>query len=362
MTVALQSRKNFMENPLLVFFINNFSSSVEKNQITLTKLFGQASGRLYYRVTLPSHFSPSSYVIMQYPPESLQKSDEASHSTTIKEMPFINIHRYLHQQGIAVPEILAHDAQHGLMLLEDLGDLSLENAILASTPELKKFYYCQVIETLVKIQIITHQNPQPQCLAFQREFDQTLLNWEFDHFLEYGIEDRKHCVVKEQDKKTFHTITREISAKIAKQPQGFVHRDFQSRNIMIHQMNFYLIDFQDALQGPILYDLVGLLRDSYIEFTPAEIDFFLSHYQKNLTADHPYFNRRDFLKEDFYTLALQRKLKDTGRFQFIDTVKNNPSFLKHVPLSLQYVKESFHALPCYAALQTMIAKYLEELL
>jgi N-acetylmuramate 1-kinase len=135
-----------------------------------------------------------------------------------------------------------------------------------------------------------------------------------------------------------------------------VHRDYQSRNLMVQDggdgPRLRLIDFQDALLGTRAYDLVGLLRDSYVALSPALLDSLVAHYVARAGVDAAKFSRL------FDLQVVQRKLKDAGRFVFIDRVKHNPSFLVHIPNSLDYVARSLARLPELGSVREILAQYL----
>lgn len=345
----------------------------------IEKLFGQASARQYFRIyhtqsdprqQPETRDQQLSYILMQLPQGFSSPAEEITKmdASAPKEFPFINVQRYLKNLEILVPDILGYDAELGLILLSDVGDDSLERIISKADDTFKIFYYKKVIETLVEVQTKTAAHLSKDCVAYHRRFDADLLHWEIMHFLEYGIEDRFKIKVTPDESRAFDRAAHELVESITKLPYGFTHRDFQSRNIHFHNYNFYLIDFQDALQGPVIYDLVALLRDSYVKFSPEERDGLIKHYVSILPKGHPYYNRLEASNTDFHLVALQRKLKDTGRFQYINTVRGNPNFLKSVPQSLAYVKEAFDTLlPATSdqqpatILHTIATKYVGEL-
>ncbi len=331
------------------------------HHLEITKLFGHASYRTYYRVKI----SERTFVLMQIPPGLSSVSEEITNYKGPKnELPFINVQRYLKSVQLPVPEVHAWVPEEGLMILEDLGDRLLETYLKDTTEVLRLSFYKRAIDLLVQVQKKTQRgegNKFVDCIAFHRSFDETLLNWEFDHFLEYGIEDRFKIKLPEEEKKFFTEQTRKITQEILKAPSLFVHRDFQSRNLILKDYELYLLDFQDALQGPEAYDLVALLRDSYIELSGEAVeklvDYFLEARKK---IGFPVQDEKAF-RRLFHLVTLQRKLKDTGRFQFIHTVKGNPDFLVSVPTSLRYIQSAFEQLPEYQPLQKWIGKYVSEL-
>lgn len=351
--------------------------------IRITKLFGQASSRQYFRAFLaaPGNTEPHTYVVMKLPGGATSLAEEITKGPQSQELPFLNIQRYLERIGVPVPAVHFVSPKQDLVLLEDLGDQTLEKLVANAGGEFKIFYYRKVLDALVDFQMRTAANPDPACIACNRTFDAELLNWEFDHFWQYGIADRLKTEAAAAGKdlpepfwsgyfpnttgenpwELFARHTREITGLIVKMPQGFVHRDFQSRNILFRDYEFHYIDFQDALQGPLVYDLVALLRDSYIAFTPEESARLLAYFSQALPAGHPYAGDEARLTRDFHLVTLQRKLKDAGRFQYIHTVKGNPNFLVHVPQTLAYVKQAFAALPEFSWLHQVIATFNEEL-
>lgn len=356
---------------LAAFVAATLSPPVPPDSIRVEKLFGQASARQYFRAYLDESFrSPllpdaeeRSVVIMKMPngfaspAEEITKLDPGAP----REFAFLNVQKYLKGLGMRVPAVLSVDESRGLVLLEDLGDRSLESLVKGAEGEYFVFYYKKVLDVLVDLQVKTAAKPDPSCLAYHRRFTEELLNWEFLHFVEYGIEDRFGMKVSDSERASFQKSAAEISARIAAMPRGFSHRDFQSRNLMFKGYDFFLIDFQDALQGPVLYDLVGLLRDSYVLFSQDHLHQLLEYYHAKLPPSHPYAGKFPQLKSDFHLIALQRKLKDAGRFQYIKTVKGNPGFLPHVPLSLSYVRMAFSNLPEYDDLRVLIAEHVPEL-
>jgi aminoglycoside/choline kinase family phosphotransferase len=186
--------------------------------------------------------------------------------------------------------------------------------------------------------------PRPEeSIAFRRTFDRALLRGELDHFREWGLE-ALHGPLPAQDRRALDACFERITDRILALPQGFVHRDYQSRNLMWapreHGLELTIIDFQDALRGPQAYDLVALLNDSYVV-----LDAELQRATLLAYAAARGFDRAQTaaLLAGFQLIAVQRKLKDAGRFVFIDRVRGNPSFLPHYPQSLRYAGRALRA-------------------
>lgn len=303
--------------------------------IQTQKLFGEASYRVYSRITTESG---KTYILMQMPKG--QKMSASEEITNLKEkppeLPTINIQKYLKRIGLPVPEIISFNKEAAQLVLEDLGDTKLEDVVRGAKEADVLRWYKRAIDLLVEMQKRTPKIKD--CIAFQRSFDATLFNWEFDHFAEYFFE---------KSNPIFERETRKITDELCRLPQGFTHRDYQSRNLMVKDNQLYIIDFQDALLGPKVYDVVALLRDSYVDLTP-HLEILLRYYCEKSGEEYQKFRRA------FDLQTVQRKLKDAGRFVYIDRVKKNPNFLKHIPTSLAYVKQALERLPEYKKLQDLL--------
>jgi aminoglycoside/choline kinase family phosphotransferase len=321
----------------------------------IKKLKGDASNRSYYRVGA----APESWVVMVMPPDATKKSEEATKGEPPKELPFINVHRYLGKRGVRVPRILRYDEPAGMMVLEDLSDITFEAALEGGKH--RDALYTRAVDLLARLRAAAEQHPDPECLAFTRAFDEDLYDWELHHFREYGLEAWSGKTPTAAERAELDRTFRDIARQLAAAPRGFTHRDYQSRNIMVKEGELVVIDFQDALQGPRQYDLVALLRDSYVELDRAFVDRMLDRYIATFQeASGERIDAASF-KSFFDLLTLQRKLKDAGRFEYIHRVKGNPGFLVSIPASLRYVRDAFARKPELRKLQELVAKYVPEL-
>src|SRR5438045_2887414 len=221
--------------------------------------------------------------------------------------------------------------------------------------------YQNAIDQLARLRAHAERNPDQGCVAFSRAFDYDLYQWEFEHFIEYGLLGRG-AKPSEAELTTLRTHFNAISKELAAAPRSFTHRDYQSRNIMVlPKGEQVVIDFQDALQGPRQYDLVALLRDSYVELDRPLIDAMLKRYLKAFEKEGGAQLDAGEFAAFFDLLTVQRKLKDAGRFVFIDRVKKNPSFLVHIPSSLHYVRDALKRRPELREVRGILEKHVPEL-
>jgi aminoglycoside/choline kinase family phosphotransferase len=329
---------------------------------TVTRLPGGAGNRTYWRVGENGH----SAVVMELPAEP-GKSEEASKDGASAELPFLNVHRYLEKLGVRVPRVLLDQHRQGCVVIEDLGDVTLEVALGSARGEAYAGIYEAAIDQLARLRARAEKAVDPSCLAYGRAFDFDLYQWEFEHFIEYGLLGRGGQP-SASELSTLRTAFETISRQLAAAPRGFTHRDYQSRNIMVLPPNGgqpageqVVIDFQDALQGPRQYDLVALLRDSYVELQRPLVERLLRRYLARVAVEGgPHLPEGEFIGF-FDLLTVQRKLKDAGRFVFIDQVKKNPSFLPHIPASLRYVKDALARRPELGEVAGILARHVPEL-
>ena len=340
---------------------------VAASSVAISALKGDASNRSYYRLHYTSENRPATMVIMELAePEAFKESEEAVSASTIPvtELPYINILHHLTEADIAVPKLYFHDPTAGLLFLEDLGDKTLEIERKDCDEAALRRYYRLAVDELLKIQGPATRNHDRNCIAFGRAFDAPLLMWEFDHFLEYGIEARTGVSIKPGDRETIRGEFFKICETLAAEPQVFTHRDYHSRNLMVHRNRIWLLDFQDALLGPCVYDLASLLKDSYTVLEESLVDELIDYYLERRAAmsddgmkkpDRAAFRRR------FDLMSIQRNLKAAGRFVYIDLVKKKNHLLPYIPQTLEYVRRTLNRHNELKKLRDALQPYVQEL-
>ncbi|NOZ01864.1 MAG: phosphotransferase [Deltaproteobacteria bacterium] len=296
----------------------------------VTPLVQDASTRSYFRATLESG---RTVVVMKMAPDPL-KSDELVVGARPDKVPFLDVGRYLAGGGIPVPEVLHVNLDAGVIVLEDLGDVTIERALADGADKMS--LYLDAVDLMAAMEHWASESPDPDCIAFKRGFGPKLLRWELEHFHEWCLIELTGRTPTSGEKEALNAFYDQVVRMIADLPTGFVHRDFQSRNLMVHEGRLRLIDFQDALEVPYLYDLVALLRDSYVAFDATEVDEIQRAFIEARKQRGMWTPSESDLKKGFQVQALQRKLKDAGRFVYIDRVRKNPRFLCNIPRSLSY--------------------------
>jgi len=256
-----------------------------------------------------------------------------------RDWPFLEVRALLEARDVRVPSLFAEARDRGLLLVEDLGDTLAER--LAVHPDEREQLYALAVRDLARAQGALETLPE-DCVVRLRAFDEALLGLEIDHFREWFLEARGKTL-DARERAVFDAARGWLVTTIASLPRGFVHRDYQSRNLLVSlspgagARELGWIDFQDALLGPRAYDLVALLCDSYQPFDRAFVERRLDDYAaaRGLSGE-----ARLALGRQFDLVTVQRKLKDAGRFVFIERKKNDPSFLRFVEPTLGIVRQA----------------------
>jgi aminoglycoside/choline kinase family phosphotransferase len=311
---------------------------------TLQKLRGDASTRSYYRVQCAGK-SPASLVVMRMP------AGGTPSELGLAELPFVDVQRHLKERAIPVPEIYADASERGLLLLEDLGDETFEARFHASDQGAGSLQYAQAIDLLVTLHERSAQ--AGSSIAYTRAFDRKLLRWELDHFREWGL-DALEIALSATERRVLDQAFDTLADELLMLPQAFTHRDYQSRNLMwAPRGELVVIDFQDALRGPLGYDLAALLCDSYVALDEPFQLALVERYANQRGLDQVELVRA------FRLVSVQRKLKDAGRFVFIDQVRGNPTFLPWYGPSIAYAARALAHLPAYAPLHALLRHKLQ---
>jgi len=299
---------------------------------------GGASTRKFFRVS----FADGASGVAMFVPD-LTHSDEIDKAGKPRRWPYLEVRDVLEASGVRVPALIADGTERGWTLVEDLGDDTVAE-YLRRRPHHKQLVYQTAVRDLAKAQNALASMPS-DCIVRTRAFDYDLLRWELDHFREWGL-DAMGRPMSGEGRERFDRIADRLAQRVADLPRGFVHRDYQSRNLMVveageDRVGIGWVDFQDALMGPMVYDLVALLNDSYQEFERGFVEARLEEFglERGLVA-----TERGGLVKQFDLVTVQRKLKDAGRFVFIDRVKKDGSYLKFVEPTLRKVRGSLERL------------------
>lgn len=274
-----------------------------------------ASFRRYFRITFDDG---KTAIVMDAPPD---------HEDV---RPWLHVQQLFLAAGAHVPEVLAQDLERGFLLLSDLGSTTYLSAL--NTGADADALYRAAIDTLVDIQRASRPDALPA-------YDRVLLKRELDLFPDWYI--GKHVTIdfSATERQMLESVFEKILAVNLAEPAVYVHRDYHSRNLMVDEGKSGVIDFQDAVYGPITYDLVSLFKDAYVDWEEEQtIDWLARYWEKARKVGLPV--RSDFGEffRDYEWMGVQRHVKVLGIFARLYHRDGKDGYLKDMPLVAKYLR------------------------
>jgi aminoglycoside/choline kinase family phosphotransferase len=269
-----------------------------RRPVKIAPMQGDASTRMYFRAFFESG---DTCVLMAQP-----------HPGRNEEESFLITRAFFEDRGLPVPALYFHDRDRSVIAIEDLGDTLLERISIEGDERTVRARYTEAVELLIRLKR-AGDCPAAGVPAFDLAFDMTKLMWEMDFFLTHFV--RGLCGTADADAEiaALRGGLEKMCAIIARQPRILVHRDYHSRNLLVHKGSLWMIDFQDARMGPAQYDLCSLLRDSYVD-TPEELcRELIEMYAKEALAKNVSLGA---FVETYDIVSLQRNIKALGTFGF----------------------------------------------
>jgi aminoglycoside/choline kinase family phosphotransferase len=305
---------------------------------------GDASTRRYVRFSDPTR---GSLMLLVHPTP-----------IDLETLPFLNVVELLKRMDVRVPAILESEPDLGILVIEDLGDVTLQDYLKNASDDDKTRRYGEAVAIIGRMQqggrTLTSSSSRYQ--PFGLAFDVEKLLWELDFFLEHFVVQYRSMTLSADRRSALRGEFELLAAELAAEPRVFCHRDYHSRNLMWHRNELCVIDFQDARLGPDSYDLVSLLRDSYVDhgrdFVDGMIDAFLPLI--------PEARRRDFGRR-FDVMSVQRHLKALGTFGYQGAVAGTTRYEDDVPRTLGYLHDVFERRSRFDQLRTLLAPSIPEL-
>lgn len=322
--------------------LNAWLNRIFDTGVTPKLISGDASFRRYFRVQADD----KSFIVMDSPPE------------LIEVMPFVKLANAYLKQGVSTPQVIEINVEDGFLLLSDLGDVQLLSELTLNNVD---HYYGQALALLDSVSKVKDNGEIPLPL-----YDGEFVKRELDIFTDWLI---KHHLGIELDDATQVMLDRTYAVLInnaAEQPKVGMHRDYHSRNLMLKNGHLHVIDFQDAVLGPITYDAVSLLRDCYIRWPDEVVEkLMLQHFQQVVDAgvvdkDLPVATYRRW----FDLMGLQRHIKAAGIFARLKYRDAKPAYMNDIPLTLEYIHDisaRYPELSCFSQwIETLITPAFKE--
>jgi N-acetylmuramate 1-kinase len=311
-------------------------------------LTGDASDRRYFRVWLKD--GGSCVLALHAGP------------IDVATMPFVSVARLMRAIPLPVPSLLHSSNELGVLGLDDLGDVTLQAHLGAASPAEHAALYRQAVAFIATMQqrgaALASADYPPYAIAFDAE----KLTWELEFFVKHYVIACRGASLDDATRDALRHEWSKIVDELAADPRVLCHRDYHSRNLMLHRGSLFIIDFQDARMGPDTYDLASLLRDSYVDLPAFQVDGLISYFreltrgtQAARAEDDAEFRRR------FDLMALQRNLKALGTFGFQTTARRNTVYLQYIPRTLSYVKANLAPYRRFDRLRELLAGTVAEL-
>ncbi|MDO8811199.1 MAG: phosphotransferase [Gallionella sp.] len=300
---------------------NWLESQFPNETFTISPASADASFRRYFRATFADSNSNTlpakSLIVMDAPPQ---------HENC---RPFLHVAKLFEKAGTHVPHVYAQDLQQGFLLLSDLGNATYLQALDVGTA---RKLYGAATDALINIQLASRENELPP-------YDEALLLREMRLFPEWYIARHLNITLTDKQHAKLEEVFARIIANNLAQPRVYVHRDYHSRNLMLSEPNPGILDFQDAVYGPITYDLVSLFKDAYIKWEEAEIiDWLIRYWEKARKAGLPVAEDFSGFYRDYEWMGAQRHLKVLGIFARLYHRDSKDSYLKDLPLVMAYLR------------------------
>jgi len=322
----------------------NLAESVTK----VLPLTGDASDRRYFRVLLREGDS----IVL------------ALHAGAIdfEKMPFVSVARLLSLVPLPVPQILHHSNPLGIIGLQDLGDVTLQAHLGAASPDEHDALYRQAVSFIARMQERGAELAADEYPPYRIAFDTDKLSWEFEFFYKYFLKAYRGASPSVPVQTALSKEWSSIVEELAGEPRVLCHRDYHSRNLMLKSNQLFIIDFQDARMGPDTYDLVSLLRDSYVDLTSRQVDEFIAYFLalKSSTAGAGDGDAGEFRRR-FDLMALQRNFKALGTFGYQTVSRSNGVYIQYIPRTLNYLRGNLSKYPRFGRMQELLAPLIEEL-
>jgi aminoglycoside/choline kinase family phosphotransferase len=315
------------------------------DHVRVVSLTGDASDRRYFRIIAADG---TSFVL-------------ALHAGPIEfeSLPFANVADLLQRVPLPVPVILGHSDELGIVAQRDLGDVTLQAHLGAASPTEHAALYRHAVALIELLQRRGTELHGDGYLPYKIAFDIEKLTWELNFFVRHFVEGYRGVSLSSAERAALDGEWSVLAGELSREPRVLCHRDYHSRNLMLHDGSLYVIDFQDARMGPDTYDLVSLLRDSYVDIADRDLDdliaYFLALQRRARAEDVDNFRRR------FDLMAVQRNLKALGTFGYQTITRGNPVYIQYMPRTLRYVRTNLAKYPRFARLRELLATHVEEL-
>jgi aminoglycoside/choline kinase family phosphotransferase len=274
-----------------------------------------------------------------------------------EDFPFLNVAELLRKVPLRIPGIRDVSGPEGLLLLEDLGDELLQQRIASGTEREKKSLYREALSILNRLQQRGERLRDDRYLPYGLAFDEKKLFEELAFFERHFLIGFRGAILAPADRNVLETQFRIMARELAHRPRVLCHRDYHSRNLMVLDSGLAVIDFQDARMGPMTYDLVSLVRDSYVEHDEEFVVEMVEEFRRGVKGHEV---PHDF-ESELDLMSLQRNLKALGTFGYQVSVRGNDVYEPYVSPTLELVRSNMMRNPRWNGLREVLSAYVTEI-
>jgi aminoglycoside/choline kinase family phosphotransferase len=325
-------------------------SGLAEKAVSVIPLTGDASDRKYFRVI--RRRAPSLVVALHAEPFDT------------RALPFVRVAQLLARMPLPIPAILDRAGDLGILVLEDLGDVTLQAHLGASSAVEHARLYRHAVAFVEVLQRRGAELAAPEYPPYTVAFDVDKLLWELEFFTRHFLEAYRGVAIDGATREALREEWRALAEELAAEPRVLCHRDYHSRNLMLHQDELYIIDFQDARLGPDTYDLVSLLRDSYVDLPESTVDELIAYFVALRTPQPGHVDAKAWevsFRQRFDVMALQRNLKALGTFGYQTTSRHNPVYIQYIPRTIRHVHRNLAGQPArFARLRQLLTDLLAD--
>ncbi|MEW5984821.1 MAG: phosphotransferase [Acidobacteriota bacterium] len=319
---------------------------LDEGRAIVLPLTGDASDRRYFRVIRPGR--ASTVLALHCQPFEMET------------LPFVNVAKLFGEIPVPVPAVLGHAADLGILVQQDLGDVTLQAHLGAAPPAAHAALYRQAVGFIDAMQRRGRQLTSDRYLPYAVAFDIPKLTWELEFFVKHFLVAYRGAQLTDAQRHAFTTEWADIAGELAAEPRVLCHRDYHSRNLMLLGEQLYIIDFQDARMGPDTYDLVSLLRDSYVDIREEDLEECLAYFLALQGRPSSGEAGREFRRR-FDLMSLQRNLKALGTFGYQTAVRRNPVYIQYMPRTLRHAGVNLTKYARFGRLLELLASLVPEL-
>jgi len=355
---------SILQTPSTVERLAAYHLGASVEELAIARLTGDASTRSYFRAQARA----SSVIVLRYSDafdeteravERLAKLEAANESArlTFANDPcaHIEVTSLLIEAGLPVPRMIAVSGPDALMLIEDVGDVRLQDWLEGrSLPGIFEAYR-HALGLIVKIQVATETALGTDSICAHLAFDEAKLGWELDFFFKNYFNRYLDLRLDHETSNAVQADFKELCSELAARPRVLTHRDFHARNLMMHDGEMFIIDHQDARMGPASYDVASLLSDPYTTLSSAVVAELIERFIEMKSASNRPLPNIDEFRTELELMTVQRMLKAVGTYAS-QAAGGNPAYIGYIEPGIQRALAAAEQLGRFEATRALLER------